>query len=220
MAKDGYQDQQALLKRAAAMEEFIANPKLIKADSDCEYAAVIEINLDEIKEPIVCVPNDPDDVHLLSEYSDTKIDEVFIGSCMTNIGHYRAASMILQDSDQVPVRLWLAPPTRLDKDELIKEGVYSIFGKSGARIEMPGCSLCMGNQARVKDNATVVSTSTRNFPNRLGKGANVFLASAELSAVCAKLGRFPSVEEYRAMVKILSGNEKYVYSLLDFSQQE
>lgn len=220
MADNGYQDKDALLKRASAMEEFIANPHLIKADADCEYAAIIEINLDDIKEPIICVPNDPDDVHLLSDYVNTKIDEVFIGSCMTNIGHYRAASMILQDSDQVPVRLWLAPPTRLDKDELIKEGVYSIFGKSGARIEIPGCSLCMGNQARVKDNATVVSTSTRNFPNRLGKGANVFLASAELSAVCAKLGRFPSVDEYKEMVKILSGNEKYVYSLLDFSQQD
>lgn len=218
MAADGYEDQSALLNRAQAMEDFIKHPELIEADDNCEYAAIIEIDLNEIKEPILCAPNDPDDVRLLSECANTHIDEVFIGSCMTNIGHYRAASMIFSDLKQeVPVRLWLAPPTRLDKAELIKEGVYSVFGKAGARIEIPGCSLCMGNQARVKDGATVVSTSTRNFPNRLGTGANVYLASAELSSVCAKLGRIPSLDEYLNAVKVLDGNESKVYTLLDFS---
>lgn len=219
MAEQGYQDKDTILKRAQAMEDWIAKPELIEADPDCEYAAVIDINMDEIKEPILCVPNDPDDVHLLSEYTGKKIDEVFIGSCMTNIGHYRATGEILKNQkEEVPVRLWLAPPTRLDKDELTKEGIYSIFGKVGARIEMPGCSLCMGNQAQVHENATVVSTSTRNFPNRLGKGSQVFLSSAELAAVVAKIGKMPSVGEYFDELKCLDGHEDKIYTLLDFSR--
>lgn len=219
MADEGYESKQALLDRAKAMDEWCKSGTLIEADDDCEYAAVIDINMDEIKEPILCAPNDPDDVRLLSTLKDTPIDEVFVGSCMTNIGHYRAVSTLLQDvKGQVPVRLWVAPPTRMDKSKLIDEGVYSIFGKAGARIEIPGCSLCMGNQARVMDNATVVSTSTRNFPNRLGTGAKVYLASAELSAVCARLGRIPSVDEYFDTVKALYGKEKEIYQLLDFSK--
>ena len=218
MAASGYESKDALLRRAQAMEDWIKNPELIKADPDCEYAAVIEINMDEIVEPIVCIPNDPDDVHLLSEFTDTKIDEAFIGSCMTNIGHFRAASEIFKDCQgEVKARLWMTPPTKMDREELMNEGLYAIFAKAGARMEIPGCSLCMGNQARVRDNATVVSTSTRNFPNRLGKGANVFLASAELAAVCAKLGRMPSVSEYFDELKVLNGKESKIYTLLDFS---
>lgn len=220
MAEDGYQDRDTILKRAQAMEDWIARPELIEGDADCEYAAVIEINMNEIAEPILCAPNDPDDAHLLSDFTGTKIDEVFIGSCMTNIGHYRAASRIFQQSPgEVPVRLWLAPPTRMDKDQLMSEGVYSVFGKAGARIEMPGCSLCMGNQAQVRENATVVSTSTRNFPNRLGKNTNVFLSSAELAAVVAKLGRMPSAQEYFDELKVLEGHEQKVYTLMDFHEQ-
>ena len=218
MANDGYESKEALLRRADAMEAWVKDPELIYADPDCEYAAVLEIDMGEIIEPIVCVPNDPDDVHLLSEYTNTKIDEVFIGSCMTNIGHFRAAGEIFKScTGEVNSRLWMTPPTRMDRDELRDEGLYAVFAKAGARMEIPGCSLCMGNQARVRDNATVVSTSTRNFPNRLGKGANVFLASAELAAVCAKLGRMPSVDEYFEELKILNGKESEVYTLLDFA---
>ncbi|SFS41405.1 aconitase [Succinivibrio dextrinosolvens] len=221
MAKDGYESKDALLKRADAMQQWLDNPSLIEADKDCSYAEVLEINLDEINEPILCAPNDPDDARLLSEVAGTKIDEVFIGSCMTNIGHYRAAAEIFRDlKSEAKVRLWMAPPTRMDRQQLSDEGLLSILGKAGARIEIPGCSLCMGNQARVADNATVISTSTRNFPNRLGNGANVFLGSAELAAVTAKLGRLPSVEEYFDSTRCLDGKEDSIYSLLDFSKGE
>merc|ERR1719465_402373 len=183
------------------MEAWLENPVLMEADKEAEYACVIDINMDEITEPILCCPNDPDDAKLLSECAGQKIDEVFIGSCMTNIGHYRAAGKMLAKSEgQLPTRLWIAPPTKMDQEQLTKEGFYATYGKVGARTEMPGCSLCMGNQARVADNCTVVSTSTRNFPNRLGKGANVLLAAAERSAVAAILGRLPSKEEYLSMV--------------------
>ena len=221
MAKDGYESKDALLKRADAMQQWLDNPSLIEADKDCTYAEVLEINLDEISEPILCAPNDPDDARLLSDVANTKIDEVFIGSCMTNIGHYRAAAEIFRDlKTEAKVRLWMAPPTRMDRQQLSNEGLLSILGKAGARIEIPGCSLCMGNQARVADNATVISTSTRNFPNRLGNGANVFLGSAELASVTAKLGRLPSVEEYFENTRCLEGKEDSIYSLLDFSKGE
>lgn len=221
MAEDGYESKEALLKRADAMQKWLENPSLIEADKDCSYAEVLEIDLDEIKEPILCAPNDPDDARLLSEVVNTRIDEVFIGSCMTNIGHYRAAAEIFRDlKSEAKVRLWMAPPTRMDRQELSDEGLLSILGKAGARIEIPGCSLCMGNQARVADNATVISTSTRNFPNRLGNGANVFLGSAELASVTAKLGRLPTVEEYFDNTRCLDGKEDSIYSLLDFSKSE
>lgn len=221
MAEDGYESKEALLKRADAMQKWLENPSLIEADKDCSYAEVLEIDLDEIKEPILCAPNDPDDARLLSEVANTRIDEVFIGSCMTNIGHYRAAAEIFRDlKSEAKVRLWMAPPTRMDRQELSDEGLLSILGKAGARIEIPGCSLCMGNQARVADNATVISTSTRNFPNRLGNGANVFLGSAELASVTAKLGRLPTVEEYFDNTRCLDGKEDSIYSLLDFSKSE
>ncbi|KAA1336625.1 aconitase family protein, partial [Escherichia coli] len=177
---EGYGDRRTLERRIIGMENWLKDPQLLEADADAEYAAVIEIDLAEIKEPILCAPNDPDDARLLSDVANSKIDEVFIGSCMTNIGHFRAAGKLLdQHKGQIPTRLWIAPPTKMDAAQLTEEGYYSVFGKSGARIEIPGCSLCMGNQARVADGATVVSTSTRNFPNRLGSGANVYLASAE-----------------------------------------
>ncbi|MDY7013446.1 MAG: bifunctional aconitate hydratase 2/2-methylisocitrate dehydratase [Cyanobacteriota bacterium] len=197
----GYQDARTLLRRIAKMEEWLANPHLMSADPDAEYVDTIEVNLDEIKEPIVAAPNDPDNVKLMSECAGDKIDEVFIGSCMTNIGHYRAAAKILEGAGTVKGRLWICPPTRMDEQQLKEEGVYSIFAAAGARTEMPGCSLCMGNQARVEDNATVFSTSTRNFNNRMGKGARVYLGSAELAAVCALLGKIPTVEEYLSIVK-------------------
>ena len=220
LAEDGYESRDALLKRAEAMEEWLANPSLIEADKDCTYAEVLEIDCSKIEEPIVCAPNDPDDARLLSTVKDTAIDEVFIGSCMTNIGHYRAAAEILKGSkSQVPVRLWLTPPTRMDRQKLSDEGLLSIFGKAGARVEIPGCSLCMGNQARVADNTTVISTSTRNFPNRLGNGSNVFLGSAELATVSAMLGRLPTVDEYFTAVKVLEGKEECIYSLLNFARQ-
>merc|ERR1719295_1078098 len=193
----------------------------MEADAGAEYAAVIEINMDDIKEPILCCPNDPDDAKTLSDVQNTKIDEVFIGSCMTNIGHYRAAGKMLgQYEGQLPTRLWIAPPTKMDQEQLTKEGFYATYGKVGARTEMPGCSLCMGNQARVADNCTVVSTSTRNFPNRLGKGANVFLASAELSAVSAVLGKLPTSEEYLKYHAELGKNEASIYKYLNFDQVE
>jgi len=201
MVARGYQDARSLLRRAAKMEEWLANPELMSADADAEYADIVEVNLDDIKEPIVCAPNDPDNVKLMSECAGDKIDEVFIGSCMTNIGHYRAAAKVLENAGPVKVRLWICPPTRMDEKQLREEGVYGVFAAAGARTEMPGCSLCMGNQARVEDGATVMSTSTRNFNNRMGKGARVYLGSAELSAVCALLGRIPTVEEYLEIVK-------------------
>jgi aconitate hydratase 2/2-methylisocitrate dehydratase len=188
------------MRRVAKMEQWLANPVLMEGDADAEYADIIEVNLNEIKEPIVAAPNDPDNIKLMSECSGDKIDEVFIGSCMTNIGHYRAAAKILEGAGTVKVRLWICPPTRMDEQQLREEGMYGIFAAAGARTEMPGCSLCMGNQARVEDNATVFSTSTRNFNNRMGKGARVYLGSAELAAVCALLGKIPTVEEYLEIV--------------------
>jgi aconitate hydratase 2 / 2-methylisocitrate dehydratase len=200
MIARGYQDGRTLLRRIAKMEEWLASPQLLSADKDAEYADILEVNLNEIKEPIVAAPNDPDNIKLMSECSGDKIDEVFIGSCMTNIGHYRAAAKILEGAGRVKGVLWICPPTRMDEEQLRKEGVYGIFAAAGARTEMPGCSLCMGNQARVEDGATVFSTSTRNFNNRMGKDARVYLGSAELAAVCALLGRIPTIEEYLEIV--------------------
>lgn len=200
MIARGYQDARTLLRRIAKMEQWLANPVLMGADADAEYTDVIEVNLSDIKEPILAAPNDPDNVKRMSECAGDVIDEVFIGSCMTNIGHYRAAAKILDGAGTVKGRLWICPPTRMDEHQLREEGVYGIFVAAGARTEMPGCSLCMGNQARVEDNATVFSTSTRNFNNRMGKGARVYLGSAELAAVCALLGRIPTVAEYQAIV--------------------
>ncbi|MDG6773073.1 bifunctional aconitate hydratase 2/2-methylisocitrate dehydratase [Thiomicrorhabdus sp. ZW0627] len=218
MVENGYQDARTLLRRRDEMQAWIDNPELLEADADADYAAVIEIDLNEIKEPIVACPNDPDDVKLMSEVENSKIDEVFIGSCMTNIGHYRAAGKVLEQMGNVPTRLWIAPPTKMDERQLIEEGYYSIFGKVGARTEMPGCSLCMGNQARVADGATVFSTSTRNFPNRLGNGANVYLGSAELAAVCSVLGRIPTVQEYMDAVGMLDTMGDEVYRYLQFDE--
>eukprot|EP00931_Biecheleriopsis_adriatica_P120591 TRINITY_DN9571_c0_g1_i1.p1 TRINITY_DN9571_c0_g1~~TRINITY_DN9571_c0_g1_i1.p1 ORF type:complete len:919 (+),score=259.07 TRINITY_DN9571_c0_g1_i1:49-2757(+) len=221
MISEGYSDPRTLGRRVAKMEAWLKNPTLLEADKDAEYKAVIDINMDDIKEPILCCPNDPDDAKLLSEVTGQKIDEVFIGSCMTNIGHYRAAGkMLSQYEGQLPTRLWIAPPTKMDQEQLTKEGFYATYGKVGARTEMPGCSLCMGNQARVADNCTVVSTSTRNFPNRLGKGANVFLASAELAAVSAVLGKLPTPEEYLKYHAELGKNEASIYKYLNFDQVE
>ena len=219
MLSEGYGDVRTIERRIQAMEAWLAKPELMSADADAEYAAIIEIDLDSIKEPILCAPNDPDDARLLSSVAGAKIDEVFIGSCMTNIGHFRAAGKLLnQFKGQLATRLWIAPPTKMDKDQLTEEGYYGIFGRVGARIEIPGCSLCMGNQARVGDNTTVVSTSTRNFPNRLGQGANVYLASAELSAVAAILGRIPSVEEYQGYARELETLAADVYRYLNFNE--
>jgi aconitate hydratase 2/2-methylisocitrate dehydratase len=218
MIEDGYGDADTIGKRIEAMEAWLADPRLLEADPDAEYAEVIEVDLNEITEPILACPNDPDDVKLLSEVAGTKVDEVFIGSCMTNIGHYRAAARLLDGFGFVPCRLWIAPPTKMDERQLVEEGIYSIYGKAGARTEVPGCSLCMGNQARVADGATVVSTSTRNFPNRMGNDTSVFLSSAELAAITAKLGRLPSVEEYREQVRVLAGDEREIYSYLNFDR--
>ena len=218
MIADGYKDPRTLERRIKAMEEWLANPQLLKADANAEYAAVIEINMDEIKEPIIACPNDPDDVCFMSEKSGTKIDEVFIGSCMTNIGHFRAASTLLTGKTDIPVRLWLAPPTKMDARQLSDEGHYGVLGRAGARMEMPGCSLCMGNQAQVREGATVISTSTRNFPNRLGKNTNVFLGSAELAAICSKLGHIPSLEEYQANIGIINENGDKIYRYMNFNQ--
>ena len=218
MIANGYKDPRTLERRIKAMEEWLANPQLLKADANAEYAAVIEINMDEIKEPIIACPNDPDDVCFMSEKSGTKIDEVFIGSCMTNIGHFRAASTLLTGKTDIPVRLWLAPPTKMDARQLSDEGHYGVLGRAGARMEMPGCSLCMGNQAQVREGATVISTSTRNFPNRLGKNTNVFLGSAELAAICSKLGHIPSLEEYQANIGIINENGDKIYRYMNFNQ--
>ncbi|HDX1192110.1 TPA: bifunctional aconitate hydratase 2/2-methylisocitrate dehydratase [Pasteurella multocida] len=219
MIAEGYGDARTLERRIKGMEQWLADPQLMEADPDAEYAAVIEIDLAEIKEPILCAPNDPDDARLLSEVQGDKIDEVFIGSCMTNIGHFRAAGKLLAKfKGMIPTRLWIAPPTKMDAALLSEEGYYSIYGKSGARIEMPGCSLCMGNQARVADNATVVSTSTRNFPNRLGQGANVYLASAELAAVSAILGKLPTPEEYLTFAADLQQDKDDTYRYMNFDQ--
>ncbi|MEN2827955.1 Aconitate hydratase B [Mannheimia haemolytica] len=219
MIAEGYDDKRTLERRIANMQAWLDNPELLEADENAEYAAVIEINLDEIKEPIVCVPNDPDDARLLSQVQGDKIDEVFIGSCMTNIGHFRAAGKLLsQAQGELPTKLWIAPPTKMDAGLLTEEGYYSIYGKSGARVEMPGCSLCMGNQARVANNANVVSTSTRNFPNRLGQGANVYLASAELAAVSALLGKLPTPQEYLDYMNNLQKDKDDIYRYMNFDQ--
>ena len=219
MIAEGYGDPRTLARRAEKMEEWLANPSLMKADSDAEYAAVIEIDLAEVKEPIVCAPNDPDDARLLSEVAGDHVDEVFIGSCMTNIGHFRAAGKLLdQHKGTLATRLWISPPTRMDQHLLMEEGYYNIFGAAGARTEMPGCSLCMGNQARVAANSTVLSTSTRNFPNRLGDGANVYLTSAELAAVGAVLGRLPTPQEYRDYAKDLDSMSAEIYRYMNFDQ--
>ncbi len=218
MIANGYGDARTLHRRIAAMQAWLAQPDLLQPDADAEYAAILEIDLADIKEPILACPNDPDDVKLLSAVADTKIDEVFIGSCMTNIGHYRAAAKILDGAGALQSRIWIAPPTKMDEQQLRAEGFYSIFGVAGARMEMPGCSLCMGNQARVADNATVVSTSTRNFPNRLGKGANVFLSSAELAAVCAKLGKIPTLAEYKEQVAKIQPAQQEIYRYLNFHE--
>ncbi len=218
MIADGYGDARTIARRIKAMEAWLENPELMEADADAEYAEIIEIDLNEIKEPLLACPNDPDDVKPLSEVQGTGIDEVFIGSCMTNIGHYRAAGELLKKAGSIPTRLWIAPPTRMDEHQLMEEGYYSIYGKAGARTEMPGCSLCMGNQARVADNATVVSTSTRNFPNRLGTGANVYLASAELAAVASIIGKLPTVAEYMEFAKDIDSMADNIYRYMNFHQ--
>ncbi|KJG16731.1 bifunctional aconitate hydratase 2/2-methylisocitrate dehydratase [Photobacterium angustum] len=221
MISEGYGDRRTIERRITAMEEWLANPELMTADNDAEYAHVIEIDLADINQPILCAPNDPDDARLLSDVQGTQIDEVFIGSCMTNIGHFRAAGKLLEKfGGQLDTRLWVAPPTKMDKDQLTEEGYYGIFGRAGVRIETPGCSLCMGNQARVADKATVMSTSTRNFPNRLGTGANVYLSSAELAAVGAILGRIPTKEEYLEYAKQIDATAADTYRYLNFHRME
>jgi aconitate hydratase 2/2-methylisocitrate dehydratase len=218
MIAQGYADPRTITRRIQAMEAWLANPQLLQADKDAEYAEVIEIDMNEIKEPIVCCPNDPDDAKTLSDVAGAKIDEVFIGSCMTNIGHFRAASKLLEGKRDIPVKLWMAPPTKMDAQQLSEEGHYGVFGNAGARMEMPGCSLCMGNQAQVKEGATVMSTSTRNFPNRLGKNTNVYLGSAELSAICSKLGRIPTQAEYLADMGVINADGSKIYKYLNFDQ--
>jgi aconitate hydratase 2/2-methylisocitrate dehydratase len=219
MISEGYGDVRTITRRIEAMQDWLENPVLLEADADAEYAEIIEIDLNEIREPLLACPNDPDDIKPLSEVAGTKIDEVFIGSCMTNIGHFRAAGKLLEKLDgPVPTRLWIAPPTKMDEHQLTEEGYYGIFGRSGARTEMPGCSLCMGNQARVAENSTVVSTSTRNFPNRLGNGANVYLSSAELAAVAAIIGKIPSMDEYLAYANDINTMADDVYRYLNFNE--
>ncbi|MGJ0535035.1 MAG: bifunctional aconitate hydratase 2/2-methylisocitrate dehydratase [Methylocystis sp.] len=219
MIANGYEDARTLRRRIEAMEAWLAKPELLQPDADAEYAYVLEIDLNQIKEPLVACPNDPDDIKPLSAVVGDKIDEVFIGSCMTNIGHYRAAAKVLEDAGIIPTRLWIAPPTRMDEAELREEGAYSVFGRAGARTEVPGCSLCMGNQARVADRATVFSTSTRNFDNRMGKDARVYLGSAELAAVCARMGKMPTPEEYLAVIgDKLSKDAGNIYRYLNFDK--
>jgi aconitate hydratase 2/2-methylisocitrate dehydratase len=220
MIANDYEDKRTLQRRIDAMQAWLDDPQLLEPDADAEYAEIIEIDLNEIKEPLLACPNDPDDIKPLSEVAGAKVDEVFIGSCMTNIGHYRAAGKVLEESGAVPTRLWIAPPTRMDEHQLTEEGYYSTFGRVGARTEVPGCSLCMGNQARVADGATVVSTSTRNFPNRMGKDSQVYLSSAELAAVVAKLGKLPTVEEYMDAVEHLEPMADDIYRYLNFNKME
>jgi aconitate hydratase 2 / 2-methylisocitrate dehydratase len=219
MVARGYTDARTMLRRVAQMEAWLANPVLMSADADAEYTEIIEIDLNTIVEPIVAAPNDPDNIKLLSEVAGAKIDEVFVGSCMTNIGHYRATAKVLDGEPAVTTQLWICPPTRMDESQLKAEGMYAIFDAAGARTEMPGCSLCMGNQARTADNATVFSTSTRNFNNRMGKGAQVYLGSAELAAVCSLLGRIPTVPEYlELMSKKINPFAGDLYRYLNFDQ--
>ncbi len=218
MVSEGYGDARTLARRIAEMENWLSDPVLMEPDANAEYFEVIEIDLNEIKEPLLACPNDPDDVRPLSEIAGEQIDEVFIGSCMTNIGHFRAAAQMLDEAGEIPTRLWISPPTKMDEHQLMEEGVYSVFGKVGARMEMPGCSLCMGNQARVAPNSTCVSTSTRNFPNRLGDGANVYLASAELAAISSILGHLPTVEEYMSYASQLETMASDIYRYLNFHE--
>ncbi|MBS3951364.1 MAG: bifunctional aconitate hydratase 2/2-methylisocitrate dehydratase [Methylomicrobium sp.] len=219
MIGEGYGDTRTISRRINAMEEWLDNPVLLQPDADAEYFEIIDINMSDIKEPLLACPNDPDDVKTLSDVAGTKIDEVFVGSCMTNIGHFRAAGKLLDKyKGELPTRLWMSPPTKMDQSQLVEEGYYGIFGRSGARMEMPGCSLCMGNQARVADNATVVSTSTRNFPNRLGNGANVYLASAELASVCSILGRIPTFDEYMQYAIQIQQTSEDTYRYLNFDK--
>jgi aconitate hydratase 2/2-methylisocitrate dehydratase len=218
MIANGYEDERSMVRRINAMQAWLDDPKLLKADADAEYTAIIEIDMNEIIEPILACPNDPDDVKTLSEVAGAKIDEVFIGSCMTNIGHFRAASKLLEGKRDIPVKLWVAPPTKMDAQQLTEEGHYGVFGSAGARTEMPGCSLCMGNQAQVREGATVMSTSTRNFPNRLGKNTNVYLGSAELAAICSRLGRIPTREEYMTDMGVINSNGEEIYQYLNFDQ--
>ena len=218
MIGSGYGDTKTLERRAQAMEEWIENPELLEPDKDAEYAEIIEIDLNEIKEPLLACPNDPDDIKPLSEVAETKIDEVFIGSCMTNIGHFRAAGHLLKKYNGTKARLWIVPPTKMDEKQLMEEGIYNVFGTSGARTELPGCSLCMGNQARVLANSTVVSTSTRNFPNRLGDGADVFLASAELAAIASVIGKLPSPKEYLKFMEEINPLADEIYRYLNFNE--
>ena len=218
MIGSGYGDAKTLERRAQAMEEWIANPELLEPDENAEYAEIIEIDLNEIKEPLLACPNDPDDIKPLSAVAETNIDEVFIGSCMTNIGHFRAAGHLLKKYNGTKARLWVVPPTKMDEKQLMEEGIYNVFGTSGARTEIPGCSLCMGNQARVLANSTVVSTSTRNFPNRLGDGADVFLASAELAAIASVLGKLPSPEEYLKYMQEINPFADEIYRYLNFNE--
>jgi aconitate hydratase 2/2-methylisocitrate dehydratase len=220
MITEGYQDARTLQRRIDAMKVWLADPQLMERDPDAEYAEIIEIDLNDIKEPLLACPNDPDDIKPLSDLAGTEIDEVFIGSCMTNIGHYRAAGKVLENMGNLPTKLWIAPPTKMDQHQLQEEGIYSIFGRVGARTETPGCSLCMGNQARVADNSTVVSTSTRNFPNRLGNGADVYLSSAELAAVVASMGRLPTVEEYQQKVAGIEPMSDEIYRYLNFNEMD
>jgi aconitate hydratase 2/2-methylisocitrate dehydratase len=218
MIATGYSDVRTINRRIAAMEAWLAKPDLMKGDADAEYAAVIEIDLADIHEPIVACPNDPDDVKTLGDVAGKVIEEVFIGSCMTNIGHFRAASKLLENKRDIPVKLWVAPPTKMDAHQLSEEGHYGVLGSAGARMEMPGCSLCMGNQAQVKEGATVFSTSTRNFPNRLGKNSNVYLGSAELAAICSKLGRIPTKAEYMADMGVLTAASDKIYQYMNFDK--
>ncbi|MDA7856097.1 bifunctional aconitate hydratase 2/2-methylisocitrate dehydratase [Gammaproteobacteria bacterium] len=220
MIASGYGDAKTLERRAQAMEEWIENPELLEPDENAEYAEIIEIDLNEITEPLLACPNDPDDIKPLSEVANTDIQEVFIGSCMTNIGHFRAAGTLLNKYNQTKARLWVVPPTKMDEKQLMEEGIYNVFGTSGARTELPGCSLCMGNQARVLANSTVVSTSTRNFPNRLGDGANVFLASAELAAISSIIGRLPTPEEYQKYMEDINPLSDEIYRYLNFNEIE
>ena len=220
MIAEGYADARSLARRIEKMEAWLADPQLLEPDADAEYAAVIEIDLADVHEPIVACPNDPDDVKTLSEVAGAQIDEVFIGSCMTNIGHFRAAAKLLEGKRDLPTRLWIAPPTKMDASELTKEGHYGTFGNAGARTEMPGCSLCMGNQAQIREGSTAMSTSTRNFPNRLGRNTNVYLGSAELAAICARLGRIPSKEEYMADIGVINANGDTIYRYMNFDQIE
>jgi aconitate hydratase 2/2-methylisocitrate dehydratase len=221
MIEEGYQDAETLHRRIKACQDWLNNPQLLKRDENAQFATVLEINLEDIKEPIVACPNDPDDVKILSKVAGERIDEIFIGSCMTNIGHFRAAGKIFDGEDYLPTRIWLTPPTKMDRAQLMREGYYSIYASVGARTEIPGCSLCMGNQARVRPNATIISTSTRNFDNRMGDNARVYLGSTELAAVAALYGRLPTPDEYFSIfAKKIQPYQREIYRYLQFDQMQ